>query len=145
MAELVARIHQSGAKMALVVSLWKGNPRIIQFVSPTGENLLALKIESATLRRELLSSKGLRIVSVSTVTVGKESSGVAKHFAGFIAALMNHRVVESDGPVLVGLEGTNMVEIRIEDLGGGKILWTHYHTLNAQEIGPRIRIVEIRR
>ncbi len=145
MAELVARIRQSGAKMALVVSIWKGNPRILQFVSPTGENLLTLKIESTALRREISSSKGLRISSVRTVTVGKDSSDVAKQFAGFIAALLDHRVVESDGPTSVGRGGSNMVEIRIEDLGGGKILWTHYHTLNAQEIGPRIRIVEIRR
>ncbi|MFW9799103.1 MAG: hypothetical protein ACFFD9_01585 [Candidatus Thorarchaeota archaeon] len=145
LAELIARISQSGAKMALIVTLWKGNPRLIQFVSPTGEDLLTLKIESAALRREVSSFKGPRIVSVGAVTVGKESSSVTKHFAGFIAALMDHEVVESESPNPVGREGSNMVEIRIEDLPGGKILWTHYHTLNAQEIGPRIRIVMIGR
>jgi len=144
-AELVARIQQSGAKMALLVTLWKGNPGTIQFISSTGSELLTVKLESAALRREVSSLKGLRIHSVYAVTIPKKISKQGRNLAGFIAALFNLETTESDAPVMASSQGSNKVEIRIEDVGGGKILWTHHHAINGEEIGPRIRVLGLRR
>ncbi|UCH04652.1 MAG: hypothetical protein JSW05_00375 [Candidatus Thorarchaeota archaeon] len=143
--ELIARIQQSDAKMALVVTLWKGNPGTIQFISSTGSELLTVKLESAALRREVSSLKGLRIHSVYAVTVPKSISRQGRNLADFIAALFNFEATESDTPVMAESDGSNNVEIRIEDLGGGKILWTHLHAVNGEEMGPRIRVLGVRR
>lgn len=142
--ELVARIQQSDAKMALLVTLWKGNPGTIQFISPTGNELLTVKVESAALRREVSSHKGLRVQSVHAVTFPKNISKQGRYLADFIAALANLEATESDMPVIAESEGSNKVEIRIEDLDDGKILWTHFHALDGEEIGPRIRVVGLR-
>ncbi|MFX0045713.1 MAG: hypothetical protein ACFE8Z_07685 [Candidatus Hermodarchaeota archaeon] len=143
--ELVARIQHSDAKMALIVTLWKGNPGTIQFISRTGSELLTVKVESAALRREVSSRKGLRVQSVHAVTIPKKITKQGRYLADFIAALVDLEVAESDMPVITESEGTNKVEIRIEDLGSGKILWTHFHALDGEEIGPRIRVIGLQR
>jgi hypothetical protein len=131
--------------MALIVTLWKGNPGTIQFISPTSDELLTVKIDSAALRREVSSFKGRRINSIHAVTVRKDTSRQGRFLADFIAALVDLEAIESNAPAIVGSEGSNKVEIRVEDLGGGKILWTHYHALDGEEIGPRIRVSGLRR
>ncbi len=143
--ELVARIQQSDAKMAFIVTLWKGNPGTIRFISPTGSELLTVKLESAALRREVSSLRGLRILSVRTVTVPKNISKQGRNLADFIAALFDLDATESDSPVIAEADGSNKVEIRIEDLRGEKILWTHFHAVDGEEIGPRIRVIGLRR
>jgi rRNA maturation protein Rpf1 len=131
--------------MALLVTLWKGNPGTLQFISPTGNELLTLKLESAALRREVSSRKGLRFQSVHAVTVPKNISRQGRTLADFLASLYNTEVTESDIPSAAESKGSNKVEIRVEDLGGGKILWTHFHAVNGEEIGPRIRVIGLRK
>jgi hypothetical protein len=79
------------------------------------------------------------------VTVPKNISKQGRHLADFIAALTDLKATDSDMPTEAVAEGSNKVEIRVEDLGGGKILWTHFHAVNGEEIGPRIRVTGLRR
>ncbi len=143
--ELRSRVNQSGARSALVVSIWKGNPRTIRFISPTADDELELKIESAVLRREVSDNKGPRIHSTFGVTVEENCSSNAHELASILASTLSVDMINEPHPIALGKAGSGMVEIRVTDLRGGKLLWTFYHTHDGSEIGPRIRIVELRR
>lgn len=144
LAELRSRVEQSGATLALVVSIWKGNPRTIKFLYPAEEDVLELRIESAALRREVSDNKGSRIHSVYGVTVEESCSSNARKLASIIALTLGIDVKNEPHPVNLGEAGSGMVEIRITDLPGQKLLWTSYNARNGLEIGPRIRISQLR-
>jgi rRNA maturation protein Rpf1 len=143
--ELRSRLLQSGAKIALIVSIWKGNPRTITFLYPTDVDVFELRIESAALRREISDNKAARIHSVYGVTVEKNCSLVARELASILASILSVDVKDEPHPVNLGEAGIGMAEIRVTDLHGSKLLWTCYHARNGSEIGPRIRVSELRR
>ncbi len=145
LAELRSRVEQSGATLAIVVSIWKGNPRTIRFLYPTDADVLELKIESAALRREVSENKGSRIHSVYGLTVEDTCSSNGRELASVIASTLDTDVRSEQHPVILGEAGSGMVEIRITDLPSEKLLWTFYNTRNGSEIGPRIRISNLRR
>ena len=142
--ELRSRVEQSGARLALIVSIWKGNPRTIRFLFPYDDEL-ELKIESATLRREVSINKGPRIHSVYGVSIEENCSSNARELASIIASILETDIKSEQQPVILGEAGTGIGEIRVTDLSRGKLLWTCYHTRNGSEIGPRIRISEFRK
>jgi hypothetical protein len=144
LAELMSRVEQSGATLALVVSIWKGNPRTIKFLYPTEDDVLELRIESAALRREVSDNKGSRIDSVYGVTVEENCSSNVRELASIIASTLGIDVKSEPHPANLGEAGSGMVEIRITDLPGKKLLWTFYNTRNGSEMGPRIRISQLR-
>lgn len=143
--ELLSRLHQSGAEMALVVSLWKGNPHTILFLAPTGKEILELRIESGTLRREISQTRGPRVHSAYAVTVETNPSENIKAIASILSSALGLELKETSAPIGVGSDGSGVVEIRFTALASGKILWTFHHAYDGREIGPRIRVSKVRR
>ncbi|MFW9803054.1 MAG: hypothetical protein ACFFFC_10405 [Candidatus Thorarchaeota archaeon] len=141
--ELRSRVVHSGARLALIVTIWKGNPRTIRFLYPYDDDALEIKVESAALRREVSDNKGLRIDTIFGVTVEENCSRNARELASVIASMLEIDVKNEQQPVVLDESASGMVEIRVSDLGGSKLLWTFYHAQNGLEIGPRIRISEV--
>ncbi|MFX0053976.1 MAG: hypothetical protein ACFFAX_02295 [Promethearchaeota archaeon] len=141
--ELRSRVVQSGARLALIVTIWKGNPRTIRFLYPHDDDALEIKVESAALRREVSDNKGPRIHAILGVTVEENCSKNARELASVIASMLEIDVKSEQQPVVLDEEASGMVEIRVSDLSGGKLLWTFYHAQNGLEIGPRIRISKV--
>lgn len=144
LTELAARVGQSGAKAALVISMWKGNPGILSFTSSSGEELVAIKIESAKLRREVNPTKKNRIIGTSGVFIESGSSSKTRELGEVLASFLNVEIFEMTNPEDAQVED-NWSLIWLEDLPSGKILWTHYHSTDTIEIGPRISVTSIRR
>lgn len=143
--ELAGRISQSGAKTALIVSMFKGNPRDIQFMDPSGKITATITLESAILRREVSEDVKTRTKGISSISVAENSSQRTRNIAAFIAGLLDMEVHDREAPVPVGKNGAGFMEYWFTDLPSGKVLWTIYHTVDAQEIGPRIRILQMKR
>lgn len=143
LSEIAARVRQSGAHAALIISMWKGNPSILSFTSLTEEELASIKVEMAMLRREVSATKK-RINRVAGVFVESNSSDKTRSLGELLAFFLDIELVE------VPLLDTTTQEpgqslIWLEDATSGKILWTHYHTTDGAEIGPRIRVTSFRR
>ncbi|MFW9890423.1 MAG: hypothetical protein ACFFER_19785 [Candidatus Thorarchaeota archaeon] len=141
--ELRSRVQQSGARLALIVTIWKGNPRTIRFLYPHDEDVLEIRIESAALRREVTGNTGPRMQSIYGVTVEENCTQNAREFASVIASMLGTDVKSEQQPVVLDEAASGMVEIRISDIRGGKLLWTFYHVENGLEVGPRIRISQL--
>jgi rRNA maturation protein Rpf1 len=142
--ELVARIGQNGAKAAIVISMWRGNPGELTILSPNGEEILNIRLESVLLRREVNPSGTTRIRRVEGVLIKSDCSVKVKALAKDIASLLNIGLSERENPHKA-LADDPQSFIWFEDGGSGKILWTHYDTLNGIEVGPRIRLLAVRR
>lgn len=143
-AELAARVSQSGANAALIISMWKGNPGILSFTSSTEEELVTIKIESAKLRREVNPTKKKRVVGTAGVFIKSGSTAKTRELGIILASFLNLEVYEATNLESPLIEDNQSI-IWLEDQSSGKILWTHYHSTNGVEIGPRIRITSIRR
>jgi rRNA maturation protein Rpf1 len=144
LAELAARVGQSGSTAALVVSMWKGNPSLLVFINSEGLEVVTIKIESAKLRREVNPTKTTRINGTICVAIKSGSSQKTRNLGEILASFLSIELLETDNPEEVQtLEGWSI--IWLEDLSSGKILWTHYHSTNNIEIGPRIRVKSVRR
>lgn len=141
--ELRSRVQQTGARLALIVTIWKGNPRTIRFLYPHHDDALEVRVESAALRREVSGNKGPRIHSIYGVTVEENCTQNAREFASAIASMLATDVKNEPQPVVLDEAAFGMVEIRVSDLRGGKLLWTFYHAHNGLEVGPRIRISKL--
>jgi rRNA maturation protein Rpf1 len=144
LAELAARVRQSGAKAALVISMWKGNPGILGFMTSTGEELVTIKLESAKLRREVNPTKKTRVVGTAGVFIKSGSSDKARGLGEVLASCLDIELLEIDDPGNAQVE-ENLSLIWLEDQPSGKILWTHYYSTDRIEIGPRIKVASIRR
>jgi len=142
--ELAARIGQSGAKAALVISMWKGNPSILSFTSSSGDELATIKVESAKLRREVNPTKKNRINGTAGVFIESGSSNRTVELGEVLSSFLDVALFEVASPKDVQVE-ENWSIIWLEDLPSGKILWTHYHSTDRHEIGPKIRVTSIRR
>jgi rRNA maturation protein Rpf1 len=142
--ELVARINLNGAKAAIVVSMWRGNPGEMVVLSPNGEETITIRLESALLRREVNPTGPTRISRVENVLFKSGSNPQVKALAEDIATLLDLHILEQEAP---HEDPTDAIRtyIWLEGVGSEKILWTHYTTLNGAEIGPRIRVSNIKR
>ncbi|MGY5853084.1 MAG: Brix domain-containing protein [Candidatus Thorarchaeota archaeon] len=141
--ELVARINQSEARAAIVVTMRKGNPSILNMIDPSGNVILTVEMESATLRREVLKNEGPRIVRIDTIASKIGSSEFTRLLSSTIASLLGLESQELERQPDPYPKGTNAVVIWFEDIDSEKVLWTHYHANNGVEIGPRIRVVNV--
>jgi hypothetical protein len=77
--------------------------------------------------------------------VAENSSQRTREVAGLLSHFLDIDVNDRKEPLLVGKDGSGFIEHWFADLPGGKVLWTVYHTADAQEIGPRIRILRVKR
>ena len=143
LSEIAARVRQTGANAALIISMWKGNPSIVSFTSSSEEELASIKIEMAMLRREVNTVK-LRTNAVSGVFVESKSSDKTHVLARLLSTLMNLELKDVSHIDLTNLDPGQTL-IWLQDDTSGKILWTHYHTTDGIELGPRIRVTSIRR
>lgn len=144
LTELAARVGKSGANAALVISMWKGNPSLLIFTTSTGEEVVTIKMESAKLRREVNSTKNSRFIGTAGVFIKSGSSDITRELGEILSSFLNVEMRESADPMNVQVED-NWSLIWLEDMPSGKILWTHYHSRKGIEIGPRIRVISIRR
>ena len=143
LSEIAARVRLSGAHAALIISMWKGNPSILSFTSPTEEELASIKVEMAMLRREVSTSKK-RINGVAGVFVESNSSDKTRSLGDLLAFFLDLELVEV--PLLdTTTQEPGQSVIWLQDTTSGKILWTHYHSTDGSEIGPRIRVTSLRR
>jgi U3 small nucleolar ribonucleoprotein protein IMP4 len=142
--ELVARINQNDARAAIVVSIWRGNPGQMTVLSPKGEETINIRLESVLLRREVNPSRPARTGRIANVLVKSGSRPQVKALAEDIATLLNLDLSEREDPHEYPSDASYSFAW-LEDSGSGKILWTHYTTLDGAEIGPRIRISAVRR
>ena len=137
--ELVSRIRQSGAKAALVISIWKGNPGELILLSTNGNELLKIRLDSALLRRETNPTFRNRIEGIDCICVKSGSSTKVMNIAQDFASLLEIPLQDHQTPSDL-LNKTNRSALWFDDAPAGKILWTHYATKDAAEIGPRIKI-----
>lgn len=142
--ELAARVSQSGAKAALVISIWKGNPGVLRFTSSSGVELVTIKVESVKLRREVNPTKKNRIIRLAGIFIASDSSKKTRDLGEILASFLDVGIFEIPNPDDAQVEENSSL-IWLEDQPSGKILWTHYHSTDRVEIGPRIRVSSIRR
>ncbi len=142
-AELSSRIKQSRASAAIVVSLFKGNPRSLQILSPDGEQIMEVRMESAKLRREVTSLRKPKIHTIHSITVQSGAGEQTRRIAEMLSNLLDAPIAESMELVAVGSKGTNEVVVWLQDFPTGKTIWTHYHAKDGLEIGPRMRITSV--
>ncbi len=142
-AELSSRIKQSRASAAIIVSLYKGNPRSLQVLSPDGGQLMEVRMESATLRREVTSSRSPKMRTIHAIVVQSGAGEQTRAIAEMLSNLLDTPLVESKEIVAVGSNGMNKVTVWLQDLPAGKSLWTHYHAKDGLELGPRMRITSV--
>lgn len=140
--ELTSRIRQSGARAALVISIWKGNPGELTFLSTSGEMFFRIRIDSALLRREINPSFKQRLNGAHNISVKSGSSIKTINFAQEFASIFELPLQVYPSPKSISSE-TNRIVLWFEDTVDGKTLWTHYTSSDAIEIGPRIRISNI--
>ena len=144
LTELSARVGQSGANAALVISMWKGNPSLLIFTTSTGNEVVTIKMESAKLRREVNPLKNTRIIGTAGVFIKSGSSEKTRELGEVLSTFLDIEMLEMADPIDAKVE-KNWSLIWLEDMPSGKILWTHYLNTDAIEIGPRIRVTSIRR
>lgn len=144
LTELASRVEQSGANAALVISMWKGNPSLLIFTTSSGDEVVTIKMESAKLRREVNPTKDSRFTGTAGVFIKSGSSDITRDLGEILSSFLNVELLEIADPADVQFK-ENWSLIWLEDMPSGKILWTHYHSRKGIEIGPRIRVISIRR
>ncbi len=142
-AELSSRIKQSRASAAIVVSLFKGNPRSLQILSPDGEQIMEVRMESAKLRREVTPLRNPKMHTIHSITVQSGAGEQTRRIAEMLSNLLDAPIAESMEIVAVGSKGTNEVVVWLQDFPTGKTIWTHYRAKDGLEIGPRMRITSV--
>lgn len=143
LSELTARINQNGAKAAIIISIWKGNPGEMMILSSAGQEVINIRFDSVHLRREVSSATSARMARAKSVVIKSESSERAKELANDIASLLSLNLSEQLNPI-GALTEDNQSFIWFENDDSGKILWTHYNAHDGLEIGPRILVSTFR-
>ncbi len=139
-SELVARIKSSGARAALVVTMYKGNPGRIHVVMPSGEDRFIIYLEAAVLRREVCRGLKQEVSGLSALAVKYGSSGMTQRLGELVGTLLDWPAVRSERvPVDPGAPAGAVV-MWFQDLRGERTLWTHYSARDGTEVGPRIRV-----
>lgn len=144
MSELISRINQSHARAAFVITTFKGNPGDLQILTPDGSTPYEVRMESAALRREVSPDAKHRINKLATIAALKNSEEKTMQFSEYWASLMglDLSVVESLDDLITGSSGHAFALLRN---AGGKVHWSFHHAQDGVEIGPRIRILGLRR
>ena len=101
-------------------------------------------MESAKLKREVNPTKNSRFIGTAGVFIKSGSSDITRELGEILSSFLNVEMLERADPEDVQVEN-NWSLIWLEDMPSGKILWTHYHSRKGIEIGPRIRVISIRR
>jgi len=143
LSELASRIHQSGARAAVIISMWHGNPGDLSLIDPDGSELAVIRVESALLRREIVASPRTRVTSVSPIAVKSDSPDRVQELALILSDLLECEVEEHTAPPRDGPRGE--CTPWLEPAPSGRVIWTHYHAYDGTEIGPRIRVKEVRK
>ncbi len=140
--ELVSRIRQLEATCAFIVSSFRGNPRTLQIVLPSGDILYDLKIESGLLRREVNPTGRFRVNRLIAVATMHNSSESVQMFSKAISNLLGieFRTLSSQADVAGG--GSSDAIMVFWNIGE-KVMWSTYHAQEGQEIGPRIRLTGV--
>ncbi|MFW9808738.1 MAG: hypothetical protein ACFFE6_05065 [Candidatus Thorarchaeota archaeon] len=141
-SEISARVRQTGANAALIISMWKGNPSILSFISSTEDELASIKIEMAMLRREVNKTRP-RIKGVIGVFIESNSNHKTRSLGELLSSFLNLELVEVSQLDKISQEPSQSI-IWLQDAPSGKVLWTHYLTKDVVEIGPRIRVTSLR-
>jgi len=142
-AELSSRIKQSRASAAIVVSLFKGNPRSLQILSPDGGQIMEMRMESAKLRREVTSSRSPKMRNIHSIAIQSGAGEQTRAIAEMMSKLLDTPIAEAPEIVAVGSKGMAEVVVWLQDVPTGKTLWTHYHAKDGLEIGPKMRITSV--
>jgi hypothetical protein len=142
LGELSSRVFRTGAKAALVITMWRGNPGNLSFIDANGSEFASIRVESALLRRETLQKAKPKITSLSTISVKTGSSDLTEALASLLGSILDLPVQHETKPPSTGSGGQCI--LWLENTPSGKIIWTYYHALDGTEIGPRIRIKELR-
>ena len=144
LSELVARIRQSGARAAFVVSSFRGNPGTLQIILSSGDIPYELRIESGLLRREIESENHIRITRLVAVGTMNNTGETVQDLSKTIATLLGveFRSLSSENEIVCG--ATSEVIMLFRGIGE-KAIWCTFHSKDGQEIGPRIRLAGIRR
>ena len=145
LSELISKIKQSSAIGALIISMYRGNPGTLQFLSPEGTEVIHIKMESALLRREIQPKKETRIKSIKKIYIQNDSSEETVLVASMIADIVGLSPVSI--PSIADFEpgSANASYMWFQDFSDEKTLWTHYNSVTMTEIGPRVRAFHIRR
>ena len=141
MSELLSRAKGLGCNQVVIVSIYRGNPGRIRFLTPDGKEQLILFLQSAALRREIYSGPKTRMHGLQGIYVKAGSSSKTKRVAEFIGNMTatEMRDAEEIGPTD---DGTNKVMFWFQDMNGD-VLWTGFQTSDGAEIGPRVKISRV--
>lgn len=140
--ELVSRIRQSGANAALVISIWKGNPGELTLLTGSGEEFLKIRLDSALLRRETNPMFRKRISGIGSACAKLGCSTKVLELSKDLASILDVPLRQAQSPEELR-DDTNKTVLWFDDAPSGKILWTHYTSQDADEIGPRMTISTI--
>ena len=140
--EVFARIRQSDARGLIIVTIFRGNPDSMMVYDIDGNLILDLKIKSAILRRELVKKKIARSIEAVYLCYTPESSKVATNLISFLSSILNLSPIETSTIPLIEDGNTNFI-VSV-DIKGKNVIWTHYQANTGLEIGPRIRIKNVR-
>ncbi|MHA2423672.1 MAG: hypothetical protein ACXAEF_02725 [Candidatus Thorarchaeota archaeon] len=141
--ELVSKISIENAKIALVISTFRGNPGNIQFLSKDGSIQYEIRIESAVLRREVASDVRNKIDNLSMIALLQSSSEKLKQFSRFLASLLSIPLTDFESIEEIHNGNSNQAYILLRE-SGKKIHWSWHHAKDQKELGPRIRITQLR-
>ncbi|MDF1539614.1 MAG: hypothetical protein P1Q69_12010 [Candidatus Thorarchaeota archaeon] len=143
-SELLSRVNQSQAKAAFVITTFKGNPGDLQIITPDGSIPYEVRMESAALCREVSPDTKYRINNLVTIAVLADAEEITIKFSQYWASLLGLEIstVESVNELITGSSGHAFALLRN---AGGKVHWSFHHAKEGVEIGPRIRILSIRR
>ncbi|MHA1906201.1 MAG: hypothetical protein ACW98Y_02815 [Candidatus Thorarchaeota archaeon] len=143
LTELISRITQEDAKVAFIISTFRGNPGNIQILSPDGVTHYDIKMESAVLRREVLADSKTRVDELTLIAVQGESNTLLNQFSEFLVSLLDLPLTTISSLEEIPFQKGNRAILLLKE-SGGKILWTWHHASDHREIGPRIRIPNLR-
>lgn len=143
-SELISRIGQVEAKAAFIITTFRGNPGDLQVFSPDGSIAYEMRMESAALRREVFPDSNRRINTLGAIATLETSREKTLEFSRYWSSLMglDLSIVKSQEELVNGSSGNAFALLKDE---GGKVHWSFHHALDGVEIGPRIRISNIRR
>ncbi|MGV9102710.1 MAG: hypothetical protein ACOC3C_01165 [Candidatus Thorarchaeota archaeon] len=144
LAELAGRIRASGANVALVVTTYKGNPGEIQVYDSDGNRTHVIRIDGMVLRRDVAPSYKSRIKAIHELRAKNDSSHQTSSLAELVASWVNQDVIEADSALPVGVSSKGEAIYWFEDLPAGETLWTLHDAASGIEVGPRIRIDQIK-
>lgn len=142
LSEIAARVRHTGANAALIISMWKGNPSNLSFTSASKEELASIRVEMAMLRREVNKTK-IKINGVVGILIESNSSDRTRFLGDMLASFLDLDVTEGSQLDITTQEPGQSL-IWLQDASSGKILWTHYHTTDGAEIGPRIKVTALK-